>query len=188
MTSSESVMILGMLAVTFGIRYFLFALADRIAMPPLMEAALQYIPPAVLTAITVPAVLLPRGEWFLSWTNPYLFAALIPTRSSAFLAVVYALSALLAAGGVGMFLQSRWGLRIAAIASITMLVACITLVLLLVTSAAYLHGIYDGIGQAGAAIGLIAALLSFQVVGLLPALQLAHLRRLRLSRVAADDA
>ena len=79
MTSSESVMILGMLAVTFGIRYFLIALADRIAMPPLMEAALQYIPPAVLTAITVPAVLLPRGEWFLSWTNPYLFAALIST-------------------------------------------------------------------------------------------------------------
>ena len=72
-------MILGMVTVTFGIRYFLFGLADRIAMPPLMEAALQYIPPAVLVAITVPAVLLPRGEWFVSWTNPYLVAALVAT-------------------------------------------------------------------------------------------------------------
>ena len=79
MTSSEWIMILGMVAVTFGIRYFLFALADRITMPPLMEAALQYIPPAVLVAITVPAVLLPRGEWFVSWTNPYLVAALVAT-------------------------------------------------------------------------------------------------------------
>jgi branched-subunit amino acid transport protein len=79
MTSSEWVMILGMVAVTFGIRYFLFGLADRIAMTPLMEAALRYIPPAVLVAITVPAVLLPRGEWFVSWTNPYLVAALVAT-------------------------------------------------------------------------------------------------------------
>ena len=79
MTSSEWVLILGMVAVTFGIRYFLFALADRIPMPPLLEAALNYIPPAVLVAITVPAVLLPRGEWFISWTNPYLVAALVAT-------------------------------------------------------------------------------------------------------------
>ena len=79
MTSSEWTLILGMLAVTFGIRYFLFALADRITMPPLVESALNYIPPAVLVAITVPAVLLPRGEWFVSWTNPYLVAALVAT-------------------------------------------------------------------------------------------------------------
>jgi branched-subunit amino acid transport protein len=69
-------MILGMVAVTFGIRYVLFALADRIRMPPLVEDALRFIPPAVLTAITVPAVLLPYGEWYVSFTNPYLIAAL----------------------------------------------------------------------------------------------------------------
>jgi branched-subunit amino acid transport protein len=76
MTFGEWVMILGMMAVTFGIRYLLFALANRIAIPPLLEAALQYIPPAVLVAITVPAVLLPQGEWLIPWTNPYLIAAL----------------------------------------------------------------------------------------------------------------
>ncbi len=79
MTSTEWAMILGMLAVTFGIRYFPFALAGRTNMPPLMEASLQYVPPAVLVAITVPAVLLPRGEWWVSWTNPYLVAALVST-------------------------------------------------------------------------------------------------------------
>lgn len=79
MTADEWAMILGMMAVTFGVRYLLFALAGRITIPPLMEAALQYIPPAVLAAITVPAVLLPQGEWFLSWTNPYLIAALVAT-------------------------------------------------------------------------------------------------------------
>jgi branched-subunit amino acid transport protein len=79
MTSGEWAMILGMMAVTFGIRYLLFALADRITIPPLMEAALQYIPPAVLAAITLPAVLLPRGEWFISWDNPYLMSALVAT-------------------------------------------------------------------------------------------------------------
>ena len=82
MTTAEWVMILGMLVVTFGVRYFPFALAGRIAMPPLMEAALQYVPPAVLVAITMPAVLLPHGEWFVSWTNPYLVAALVATLAS----------------------------------------------------------------------------------------------------------
>ncbi len=79
MTAGEWALILGMMAVTFGVRYFLFALAGRITIPPLMESALQYIPPAVLAAITVPAVLLPRGEWFISWSNPYLIAALVAT-------------------------------------------------------------------------------------------------------------
>lgn len=82
MTSEEFVVILGMLAVTFGIRYFPFALAGRITMPPLMEAALQYVPPAVLAAIALPAVMLPQGEWFVSWTNPYLVAALVATLAS----------------------------------------------------------------------------------------------------------
>jgi branched-subunit amino acid transport protein len=79
MTSAEWGLILGMMAVTFGVRYLLLALADRIAIPRLMEAALQYIPPAVLTAITVPAVLLPEGKWFISSSNPYLMAALVAT-------------------------------------------------------------------------------------------------------------
>lgn len=81
MTTSECILIAGMAAVTFGIRYFLFALADRIRMAPWIEASLKFIPPGVLTAITLPAVLLPKGEWHLSFSNPYLAAALVTTAA-----------------------------------------------------------------------------------------------------------
>jgi branched-subunit amino acid transport protein len=81
MTGSEWLMILGMTAVTFGIRYFLFALADRIKMPSWIERSLQYIPPAVLISITLPAVLLPKGEWYVSLHNPYLLAGLVAAVS-----------------------------------------------------------------------------------------------------------
>ncbi len=81
MTASECILIAGMMAVTFGIRYVLFALADRIRMAPWIEASLKFIPPAVLTAITLPAVLLPKGEWHLSFSNPYLVAALVTTAA-----------------------------------------------------------------------------------------------------------
>lgn len=77
MTTTEAWMIGGMMAVTFGIRYFLFAMADRIRLAPWLESSLKFIPPAVLTAITLPAVLLPKGDWHLSPGNPYLIAALV---------------------------------------------------------------------------------------------------------------
>ncbi len=77
MSAEEAWMIAGMMAVTFGIRYFLFALAERIRLAPWLEHSLKFIPPAVLTAITLPAVLLPKGEWQVSLANPYLVAALL---------------------------------------------------------------------------------------------------------------
>ena len=81
MKIKELVMIAGMMVVTFGIRYFLFAFADRIRMAPWIESSLKFIPPAVLIAITVPAVLLPRGQWHLSLSNPYLIAAAVTTAA-----------------------------------------------------------------------------------------------------------
>ena len=77
MTGNEWLMILGMMAVTFGIRYFLLGLADRIRMPSVIEDSLQYIPPAVLIAITMPAIFLPKGVWDISFSNAYLAAAII---------------------------------------------------------------------------------------------------------------
>jgi branched-subunit amino acid transport protein len=76
MTANEGWMIAGMMVVTFVIRYFLFALADRMRMAPWIEGSLKFIPPAVLTAITLPAVLLPKGDWQVSFSNPYLVAAI----------------------------------------------------------------------------------------------------------------
>jgi branched-subunit amino acid transport protein len=68
-----------MALVTFGIRYLLFAVADRFQMDRLLGRALEYIPAAVLTALTLPALLLPEGEWYLSFENPYLLAGLAAT-------------------------------------------------------------------------------------------------------------
>jgi hypothetical protein len=108
-----------------------------------------------------------------------LFTWIVPSRSAGFTVLVWALSLLLGAGGIGLILGSRWGRRLAFIASVTFVVICVVLLLLLLSSVAYLHGIYDGVGQAGAAIGLLAAALTIEVVGLLPLLQLGHLRRLK---------
>ena len=76
MKTDEVLMIAGMTLVTFGVRYFLFAFADQIELRGLLGKSLNYIPPAVLTAITLPALLLPEGEWFISMHNPYLLAGI----------------------------------------------------------------------------------------------------------------
>ena len=75
---NELYLIAGMAVVTFGIRYSMFAVAGRIEFPTQLINALRYVPPAVLTALIVPAVLIPTGEnvW-LSYTNPYLVGAII---------------------------------------------------------------------------------------------------------------
>jgi len=74
MTTNELILIAGMVIVTFGIRYFLLAFADRIELPDLLKESLKFIAPAVLTAITVPAVLMPSGKLDISLANPYLIS------------------------------------------------------------------------------------------------------------------
>lgn len=77
MKSEEIQIIMGMAFVTFGIRYLLFAVQDRLKMLPIIKNSLKFIPPAVLAAITVPIVLMPRGYLDISWSNPYLFASIL---------------------------------------------------------------------------------------------------------------
>jgi branched-subunit amino acid transport protein len=73
----EIYLLVGMVVVTFGIRFSMFVLAGRIEFPPQIINALRYVPPAVLTAITIPAVLIPSGTTVdFSYTNPYLVGAL----------------------------------------------------------------------------------------------------------------
>lgn len=59
---NEALLIGGMAAVTFGIRYPILALLGRIELPKPVLRALRYVPAAVLMAIIVPAVLMPDGE------------------------------------------------------------------------------------------------------------------------------
>ena len=68
--------IFGMFAVTFGIRFVLFARAHRISLPVWVENALGFVPVAVLSAIILPMILMPHGQFSLDWKNPWLLGAL----------------------------------------------------------------------------------------------------------------
>ncbi|MBK8049065.1 MAG: AzlD domain-containing protein [Anaerolineales bacterium] len=70
-------MVAGMMAVTFGVRYPVLALVSRVHLPEPVMAALKFIPPAVLTAIIVPAMVMPAGQIDISLTNAYLVAGII---------------------------------------------------------------------------------------------------------------
>ncbi|OPX55394.1 Branched-chain amino acid transport protein [Oceanospirillum multiglobuliferum] len=72
---NEAALIFGMFVATFSVRYLLFAVAGRVHFPSWLSTALAFVPSAVLTAIIVPAVLMPKGELWLSMQNPWLLAA-----------------------------------------------------------------------------------------------------------------
>lgn len=60
---------------TFGMRFSFIALFGRVGVPVQLERALRYVAPAVLAAITVPAVVAP-GASFDPW-NAFVPAAII---------------------------------------------------------------------------------------------------------------
>ena len=71
-------MIAGMALVTFALRYLLLPLSNRLAFSEATKRALGYVPPVVLTAIIVPAVLIPDGNRVqLNLSNAHLAGALI---------------------------------------------------------------------------------------------------------------
>jgi len=110
-TLSELLLIGAMFAVTFGIRYLLWGTAGRLRFPPWLSDALGFVPPAVLTAIIVPAVLIPDGQQpQITLDNPYLLAALAAAvvalwRRNLMLTILF---------GMGLFMLLRWGLGIGA--------------------------------------------------------------------------
>lgn len=60
---------------TFAFRFVFIALFGRVTVSPLLERALRYVAPAVLAAITLPAIV-SRGGAF-DPINPYLPAAIV---------------------------------------------------------------------------------------------------------------
>src|SRR5215207_11572853 len=70
------VMLLGGL-ITFGMRFSLIYLFGRFEVPPTLRKALHYVPPAVLSAIIFPELLLHDGAVDLSLGNIRLLAGLI---------------------------------------------------------------------------------------------------------------
>lgn len=78
MSGFEIAFVVGMMAVTFGVRYPVLALVGKVSLPGAVERALKFVPAAVLTAIIAPAMLIPDGRtWDVSWSNPYLAAGLL---------------------------------------------------------------------------------------------------------------
>lgn len=72
----EGLLVLGMMAVTFGVRYPMLSLSGRIKMPRMLERALGFVPVAVLSAIAVPIMLAPDGELAVTLNNEYLVAGI----------------------------------------------------------------------------------------------------------------
>ncbi len=74
---NEFWMILGMALVTYMIRYIMFPLSGYVRFPRIVERSLEFVPPAVLSAIIFPSVLMPRqGSVEFSPENPYLVGAI----------------------------------------------------------------------------------------------------------------
>lgn len=77
MHSEILVIILGMAAVTFLTRFGSLLLFRQIGMPPWMMNWLKHVPTAVLTALILPSLLLPKGYLDISLNNHYLLAGII---------------------------------------------------------------------------------------------------------------
>lgn len=73
----EILLIAGMTAVTFAVRYPILALLSRLELPPGVIRALRFVPVAVLTAIIAPMMALQEGALALRLDNAYLVAGVV---------------------------------------------------------------------------------------------------------------
>lgn len=73
----DLVLIVLMMAVTFGVRYPVLALVGRINIPPAVKRALAFVPVAVLSALSAPIVVINDGQWNVSFDNEYLVASVV---------------------------------------------------------------------------------------------------------------
>ena len=60
---------------TFTMRFVFIALFKKVAVPPVLERGLRYVAPAVLAAITLPALVAPGHVW--DPVNAFVPAAVI---------------------------------------------------------------------------------------------------------------
>ena len=73
---NEWVLIALMALVTYVPRYLPFGLAGKVAIPALLERALNFVPVAVLSAIVAQAAMFRGGEFDVSWHNYHALSAL----------------------------------------------------------------------------------------------------------------
>jgi branched chain amino acid efflux pump len=70
-------LLIGMGLVTYAIRLSLIVLIGRVDVPPIIQRALRFVPPAVLSAIIFPELLRPGGALNLSFGNVRLLAGVL---------------------------------------------------------------------------------------------------------------
>jgi len=70
------VLLLGGL-LTFGMRFIFIYLLGRFDVPEMMRRALRFVPPAVLSAIVVPELVIQSGQMNLSLMNFRLLAGAV---------------------------------------------------------------------------------------------------------------
>ena len=70
-------LLISMGLVTYAIRLSLIVLIGRVDVPPLIQRALRFVPPAVLSAIIFPELLRPGGTLDLSFGNVRLLAGVL---------------------------------------------------------------------------------------------------------------
>ncbi len=99
----ELALVLGMAIVTFLARYPVLTIVGRVHLPERVFRALRYVPVAVLTAISVPAVLFPDGTLDIRPQNAYLIggvaAVMVAWRAKSLLPTIII--------GMGVFLLWR---------------------------------------------------------------------------------
>ncbi|WP_097458654.1 AzlD domain-containing protein [Mangrovitalea sediminis] len=69
--------IVGAGLITLVLRLSFIALSDVLKLPPLAQRALHFVPPAILSALVWPTVVIRHGQLDLSVHNFYLIATLI---------------------------------------------------------------------------------------------------------------
>lgn len=77
MRSEILVIIFSMAIVTFATRFGCVALFRQTEMPIWLERWLKHIPTAILTALIVPALILPKGQLDITLHNHYLLAGIL---------------------------------------------------------------------------------------------------------------
>ncbi len=75
-TMNYVLILLGMFVVTFGIRFVLFAKANKVVMPAFLDRGLKFVPVAVLTAIITPMVFVSNNSVHVSLDSPWVLGAL----------------------------------------------------------------------------------------------------------------
>jgi branched-subunit amino acid transport protein len=73
----EILLIGGMFAVTYSIRYLPFAFAHRVELPAWLQQVLEFVPVAALTAIIAPLIVISESELDVSLHNSYLVASIV---------------------------------------------------------------------------------------------------------------